>query len=286
MSGKTDPPDWLDELYQEGNSDGPSASVDASIRAAARGQSSARPWYLRTRSLASAATIILGLGITALWMNEPDLAELAAPSAQQIPAESKVADQPKKQRLQTINQADLHEQESIGRSQLSVEKSLLPAAEPERQELQLSFDTANATEDSETTEDSLSAARSSFTNTAGLARSPRPQLEEAEHDAAMAADLMELPRMPDSLKPGDCETLTLIDVATTTPYGLCRQHDQLRVYHPSCAQGFELSEQTVTGDRDARSLIIVDNDERSHLTCNPQTGRWLLVPLPATQLEQ
>ena len=91
--------------------------------------------------------------------------------------------------------------------------------------------------------------------------------------------------LPGSLQPDDCATLTLIDVGAMAPYALCRLgDDQLRIHHPSCPQAFELSEQTVTGDRDARSLIIVDNNERSQLTCNPETGLWMLAPLPATQL--
>ena len=160
MSGKTDPPDWLDELYQEGSNEGPPASVDAGIRAAARGQSSARPWYRQARSLASAATIVLGLGVTALWMGEADVPELAAPSTQQASTALREAVQPKKRQLQTLASDELREEDAIDESISSIQGSapLPQAAAPA--ELKFQAETANAPADSEPEGANMSAARS------------------------------------------------------------------------------------------------------------------------------
>ena len=113
-----------------------------------------------------------------------------------------------------------------------------------------------------------------------------------DSDLTKAADLSEIREapasraLPGSLQPDNCATLTLIDVGTATPYALCRlQDNQLRIHHPSCPLAFELSDQTINGDLGARSLIIVDQEERSQLTCNPETGTWMLQPIAATQLQ-
>jgi len=303
MSGRTEPPDWLDELYQEGHHDGPPASVDASIRAAARGQSSARPWYLRARSLASAATIILGLGITALWLGEADLAELAAPSIQAPSAELREAVQPLKRQLQTSASDELREEETIGTPPAATEKSAPPVLELEQQKTRFQSDRVITQADAEPEAAKRSAYQSPPASTAQfdlnagsdieLARRATAQSPMTDSDNAMAADLSAIraapasPALPDSVQPDDCANLTLIDVGTTTPYALCRlQDDQLRIRHPSCAQALELSDQTVTADRDTRSLIITDHEQRSQLICNPETGTWLLEPLPAARLQQ
>lgn len=292
MSGRTEPPDWLDELYQEDNNEGPPASVDAHIRAAARGQLSARPWYLRARSLASAATIILGLGITALWMSEPDLAERAAPSTHQASAELKEAVQPKKRQLQTPASDELREEAAIDSS---IQTSTPPAAAPAEPSFQA--ETAITAVDSEPEAPNLSVSRSPIASTAEfdpggasgveVARRATAQSPLADRDLTKSADLAAPNGMAGSLQPENCATLTLIDVGAMEPYALCRLgNDQLRIHHPDCPQAFELSDQTVTGDRDARLLIIVDHEERGQLTCNPETGLWMLEPLPAAQLQQ
>ena len=166
MSGRTEPPDWLDELYQEGSNEGPPASVDARIGAAARGQLSARPWYLRARSLASAATIILGLGITALWMSEPDLAELAVPSTQGTSAELREAVQSKKRQLQTSASDELREEDEIDASVSSIQASTPSPQAAAPAELKFQSETANAAADSEPEAANLSAARSPLASTA------------------------------------------------------------------------------------------------------------------------
>jgi len=302
MSGRTEPPDWLDELYQEDNNEGPPASVDARIRAAAHGQLSARPWYLRARSLASAATIILGLGITALWMSEPDLAELAAPSTQGTSAELREAVQPKKRQLQTSASDVLREEDEIDASVSSIQASTPPPQAAAPAELKFQSETANAAADSEPEAANLSAARSPLASTADfdlsagggteVARRATARSPMTDSDLTKAADLSEIREapasraLPGSLQPDNCATLTLIDVGTATPYALCRlQDNQLRIHHPSCPLAFELSDQTINGDLGARSLIIVDQEERSQLTCNPETGTWMLQPLGATPLQ-
>jgi hypothetical protein len=82
MSDKPDRPDWLDELYQDNNSDLPPKNLDASIRTAARHAHGRRAWYQRTGALASVATMALVLGIVTVWLDAPqDYATVAVEPA-------------------------------------------------------------------------------------------------------------------------------------------------------------------------------------------------------------
>ena len=94
-SDRTDQPDWLDELYQRGDGDEPGPELDDRIRNAARDAVSspgrATPWYLRARTLASAATIVLAAGVVMMWSSNPDLQRAGEPSEAIVPMQAPAA---------------------------------------------------------------------------------------------------------------------------------------------------------------------------------------------------
>jgi hypothetical protein len=303
-SDNTDQPDWLDELYQQNEGDEPGAELDARIRNAARDavRSSSRstPWYLRTRTLASAATIVLAAGVVMMWSGNPDLHQAGAPSQTSLPMQAPATvadapspsapateplDQPKPaMKARLVAEA---EEDALPQARLEEHAGVIEELEAARQ--QLDYDSQRFAD--------ASAARptSSTPATETLGDSSMREVR-AVGPSFLTRERPEI-ALPSGLLSQQCESAGLIDVGAAAPYGMCRQPEQTSIHHADCPTPYLLDGETVAVDRDSQSLLLTADAASWKLVCNEDGWqRTQLMPestsnsqgneKPAPELEQ
>ncbi len=236
MSDKSDRPDWLDELYQADNNESPPAKLDASIRAAAREAHGVRPWYRRTRTLASVATLAMALGITTLWLGSNENPATLAVTPAPEPIQESLADN-----AVLVSDAEAAEVPTVAKD--------LPAS-PAAGRAQLL---------------QKSAARTStqrFEDTTDAAREIGSIAFSAEQRSNLSSE--------------SCTTLTLIDVGESKPYAVCYQQDQSNlVSHPDCSLPYSEATAVAATEAQTGGLIVVVDGQRTRLSCDPETDSWV-----------
>lgn len=259
MSGRTDPPDWLDELYQQDNAENPPASLDDALRSAAR--EPLQPWYRQPSRLATAATLILATGIVTLWLNEP---ELTRPSPASAAVETTVRADSDESPTRTAaaqradssagGNAQLRKIAEAATQQEDLEQSLPP------QESQLEADRSLRSSNELR---SLSAKREAAGLTLKDMASAAPVQPAASPQAAAA--------------PPPCNTTSSIRLADEQSYSICEQAGETTIAHADCASPYPLQGRHITKNADGSALLLTDKDRSWLLSCT--NGEWLLSPL-------
>lgn len=275
-SDRTDPPDWLDELYQQAEGDGPGAELDASIRSAARdavgGSGRATSWYLRARTLASAATIVLAAGVVMLWSSNPDLQRAGEPSqevlptslpatAAEAPSPGTPASEPSarskpamKARLVAETEADV-----VPPADVEDQAGLAEEIEAARRQLRFEFD-------------QLADAGSAMRLNSDAPAAESLTDSSTREVRAVSSNLLTRERpeiaLPSGLLSQQCESAGLIDVGARAPYGMCRQPEQTSIHHADCPTPYLLDDETVAVDRDSRSLLLTSGAASWLLACD------------------
>jgi len=270
MSGRTDPPDWLDELYQQDSADMPPPALDNSIRDAAH--AAVKPWYRHSRKLATAATLILAAGITTLWLNNPQLesaasvevadetaAETVAPARQDAAPAAPATTQPGRTEVHRIAQAKSRPDQLAEVPQ----KRALRAREPSAQREPSAPEVDALDSDQETSP--LAASKPA----------DQPALNTTERASAAESgfgrDAVSVADAP------DCDSLTLISAQEGQFYGVCQRGNEVVVTHPDCADPYPLLDRTLAEADEGSALLISEEDESWRLSC--RDGLWHLDPV-------
>jgi len=304
MPGRTDPTDWLDELYSSGPAEEPPADLDDTIRRAAaaavagpRGQNAGRPWYrrpARLAGLAMAATVALAVGVLLVSRTpgvdgtlaarpdtEPDKAEAApareaAVPAPAAPAEEVDAAQPGATAGQ-VAETQAHgmaDRQSDAAAEPPPPPQPQPPPQARAQRKSLPVGAANAA-----LERAPVAARSARLSQAA----PEPAGAAAgtsapagDEPALTLEDLTPPEQSPfSSLVPGaeDCDKSEFFDSGDSNPYALCTHEDGSRdLRHADCGSPYPIPDGAVVEASDD-AVVVTHGDAVTTVSCHD--GGWV-----------
>jgi hypothetical protein len=274
MPGRTDPTDWLDELYSSGPEEEPPTDLDDTIRRAAADavagphrQNIARTWYRRPARLAGiamAATVVLAVGVLLVsrapgpdgtLVVRPEKAETAAARGAAVPAQAPPA-----------------EQIVASAARASADRQIDEAATGTRppphtlapRKLQ-QVDTADAG-----LERVPAAARS-----AEIAQAA-PEPADAGAPALTLEDLTPPEQSPfSSLVPGaeDCARSEFFDSGDSNPYALCTHANGSRdLRHADCGTPYPIPDGAVVEASDD-AVVVTHGDAVTSISCHD--GSWM-----------
>jgi len=259
MSNRTDPPDWLDELYQQDNAAEPPPALDKLIRAAAR--DTAQPWYRQTGKLAAAASVMLAAGVVTLWLNEPELRQQVPVDDRSISSGESIVVTDSDHRPAAAPAAE-HAAATASPDTIQFKRQLdeLRAVAPPQQEVQVAD-----------TPDQRIGQPKAQANHIAAAPLPLGAAASAVEVTDTAADLTADDGLCDQAanKTGDGSR------QEGQGYGICTQDGELNLAHADCTNLYPLQNKGVVSLEKSGALLLGEDGSTWQLSCS--NGEWLLT---------
>jgi len=271
MSGRTDPPDWLDELYQQDTDEMPPAALDEQIRSAARRPLT--PWYRQPARLATAATLLLAAGMTTLWLSNPQLQQTSAPQVTVISNPVTVVDEiTVNTRQQAAAPAPATSSDDAGAAESAAPLQSTSAAENTGlSPRQAESENAALTDRPTVLEFAAEPADADLAtpDSAGL------DFQAAGSTARRASLAAKTETADESEVHLSCRQLPETSADAVAPYQLCDRDGELFVRHADCEKDYPLTRGSSTNVAAADTLRLTTDQGAALLRCSQ--GQWQLT---------